>query len=253
MITADALATRVADFLGTNTEASATKEGRVAVLTPAEYPDCEGVVVYVEQLSGGDYVVSDLAGADSLMIGHITERRMRRPASEIADRFDVAFQSGRMMATTADDGLAETCWRVAQASAAAAEALTFMSPERAAERRFTEIVVDEFTRRRVDVQIDYELAGASGHRHHASLFVPSTDTVLEPIAGRKSWDAATKAYAKFGDLSQVNGYRLFAVIDDRGTKLTEEANLLRQVGNVARWSRSNVWLELVTQPRTLEA
>lgn len=245
MITADDLATRVATFLGTNTEASSTVEGRVAVLTPAEYPDCEGVVVYVEQMPGGDYVVSDLAGADSLMIGHITERRLRRPAREIADRFEVSFEGGRMQAVTTDDLLAETCWRVAQASAAAAEALTFVSPERVAERRFTELLVDEFERRNVAVETDRALTGASGHQHSASLFVPSTETVLEPIGGRKSWAAATKAYAKFGDLSQVNGYQLFAVIDDRGPQLSEEANLLRQVGGVARWSRSDEWFERV--------
>lgn len=44
--------------------------------------------------------------------------------------------------------------------------------------------------------------------------MPSTEAVLEPIAGRKSWDKAIKVYAEFGDLRQVNGYKLLAVLDD---------------------------------------
>jgi hypothetical protein len=241
MTDASTIASRLADFLGTEIRASQSA-GRIAVLTPAEYPDREGVTVYVEATPEG-YMVSDLGVADASMIGSVNERQMERPAAEIARRLDVSFEDGRMVSPATDEDLPEVCWRVAQASAAIAAAPLFAerrSPR--ASRELVDLLVSALTSRDVTVERERVIPGQSGHQHRASLYVPASETILEPVAGQQPWRAAALVLAEFEDLRLMNGYRLCAVLDDRNADLEQEASLLGRVAKVMRWSQHDEWI-----------
>lgn len=248
MIDADSLAQRFAEFLGAESDARLLGS-RIALLTPAEYPDLDAVAVYVQQRPDGAYAISDLATADSLLAGHVNPRAATRKGQAVAERFDVSFDRGSVVATANEEALPEACWRVAQASAAIAEALSFAPPAMTPRREFDALVAGVIEERGAEVERNRTLVGLSGHEHSASLYVPASEAVVEPVAGRKAWERATKVYAEFGDLGQVNGYQLVAVLDDRDADLSKEANLLSQVGHVAAWSRHDDWIAAVTAGR----
>jgi hypothetical protein len=242
MITAETLSQHLTEFLGTETSAQ-LNDGRIAVLTPAEYPNLDGVVVWVEQLEQGSYVVSDHGEADSSLVPRVSARAIAVPAAGIARRFDVSFDGGQVTATADDASLAETCWRVAQAAAAIAEGATFHRVQQPRDPEFVELMASELRRRNVDLEREAVLEGASGHPHKASLYLPTTGTVLEPVSGEHAWQIASAVYVEFGDLRSANGYKLFAVLDDRDSAVGEDvATLLRQVANVSRWSRHSEWM-----------
>lgn len=241
MTNPDTIASRLAEFLGTEIRASTTGD-RIAVLTPAEYPNRDGVAVYVETTPDG-YVVSDLGIADAEMIGSVTERQIAKPAADIANRLDVTFEGGRMLSPATEDDLPDVCWRVAQASAAIAAAPIFAerrSPR--GPRELVDLLVAELTSRSVPIERERVIPGQSGHQHRASVFVPSSETILEPVTGQQPWRAAALVLAEFQDLRQVNGYRLCAVLDDRKASLEQEATLLGGIANVMRWSRHSEWM-----------
>lgn len=249
MITAENLTAKVSALFGGWTQATARPDGRVALLTPAEYPDREGVVVYIERDPAGGFAISDSAEAEAALAGTISGRRLRAPADKIAARHQVEFRNGRVIAPSVDEErVAEMCWRVAQASAALAEAGTYLTPDQRPERPFRELLAT-WLEATADVRLERNrpVRGLSGYEHHATLFVPPTETVLEPVGGRKAWSVASKVYAEFGDLGQANGYQLIAVLDDREMPLDHEAKLLGQVGKVARWSAHEDWLSIVTR------
>jgi hypothetical protein len=73
--------------------------------------------------------------------------------------------------------------------------------------------------------------------------VSARETVIEPVGGEKPWNVASAVYVEFGDLRDVNGYQLIAVMDDRDHPPGEDVErLLRQVGIVARYSQADQWL-----------
>jgi hypothetical protein len=249
MIDADTLSQQLADFLSAETEAEIT-DGQIAVLTPAEYPNRDGVVVFVEPLEDGGYVVSDQGEADSTLIARVGSRAIATPASAITGRLGVRFDGGQVTAKSDEASLAEVCWRVAQAAAAIAEAATFHRTQPPRDVEFVDLLASELRRHRVDIEREPELEGASGHRHKPALYIPSTETVIEPVGGERAWNVATSVYVEFGDLGNANGYTLFAVLDDREASVSEDvAGLLRQVGNVTRWSRHDEWIAELEPPR----
>lgn len=247
MINAQLLGERFAEFLGSETEV-ANGGQRITLLTPAEYPDCDALSVTVELAADGAYIVSDLAAADSMLVGYLNPRSAASKAEAIVERFNVRFERGTVLTRVSEDELPEACWRVAQASAAIAEAVSFVAPLATPKPEFDAVVADALARRQIEFRRNYTLRGLSGHEHTTSIFVPTSEAVIEPIAGRKAWDRATKVYAEFGDLRQVNGYRLLAVLDDRERDLSQVAKLLSQVALVATWSRSDVWLDRIARP-----
>jgi hypothetical protein len=223
-------------------------DDRLAVLTPAEYPDGDAVGVWVSERDEGLFEVSDLGNADArLVAGGPGRRAIATPATSICRRLGVSFEGGAIVGRTSLDGLSATCWRVAQAAAAIAEAVTYHqapSPKTAA---LVNMLEQEFKDRQVPAQLDAVLEGASGHTYTASLFVPEREAVLEPVGGEKAWNKAAAVYVEFGDLGAVNGYKLVSVLDDREEGVGEEVEqLLGQVGIVARWSRRREWLEELT-------
>jgi hypothetical protein len=245
MIDAKTLNDRLAQFLGSETDVE-VDAGRIAVLTPAEYPNRDGVVVWVEPVEEGRYVVSDHGEADTTLVPRLSSRAIAAPAAVITRRFGVNFDGGQVSAIADDGSLPETCWRVAQAAAAIAEASTFQRVQPVREVEFADLLTVELRRRSLEVERERPLEGASGHEHKASLYVPATETVIEPIGGDRAWNVASAVYVEFGDLRSANGYKLLAVLDDRVGGVGEDvAGLLRQVGNVSRWSRHDEWIGAV--------
>jgi hypothetical protein len=251
-MTATDIRDRLADFLGSEVEAEASGE-RVAVLTPAEYPDGDAVTVWVTQRDAQTFEITDLGESDRRLVPDGPGPRAIGPAaSMITDRFGVRFDGGAVIGRAGVAELPETCWRVAQAAAAIAEATTFHRPQVPKEAAFVDMLERELRQHRVEVNAEAELEGASGHKYTTSLFVPAAEAVIEPISGDRAWNKASAVYVEFGDLSRVNGYNLVAVVDDRDDSVGEDVEgLLGQVGAVARWSRRGEWIGVIARRRMI--
>ncbi len=131
---------------------------------------------------------------------------------------------------------------LAQAATAIAEAATYeRQPARPSE--FVDVIEGASRERNVSFESRHKLEGASGHTHTASLYVPETETVLEPVGGDRAWSVAANVYAGFGDLNKANGYRLVAVVDDRKSDISEDVrSLLSRVADVANWREHDRWI-----------
>lgn len=216
----------------------------VAVLTPADYPDGDGVVVQVAASPPG-YLLSDAGQGDArLLVGGPGPRTMGPLGGAICRRFGASFDGGRVIARVAsEDEIADGCWRVAQASVAIAEAATYHRPSRPRERELVDVVAASITSKNLSAERERELAGASGHSYKASIYVPEREAVIEPIGGEKPWNVASAVYVEFGDLRGVNGFQLVSVLDDRYEQPSEDVErLLRQVSIVGRLSQASEWL-----------
>lgn len=244
MINATELANAVSAFLRSEVEA-VSENGRTQILLPVEYPDCDAVSVTVERLENGDYAVSDRARGDAYLVGFLGGRAAAERAERIAERFDVSFVDGRVISSVSGLSVPEVCWRVAQASAAIAEGTSFVTPVPTGRKTFADIVTSRVRQLPVTVKTEVPVEGASGHSHRASILIEETESILEPISGRKAWERATKVYAQFGDLRTTNGFRLFAVLDDSGGSVLEQQRLLSQVSQVGSWSKADEWLQAV--------
>lgn len=243
-IPTETLRSYLLDVLGENIEVAARGDA-IAVLTPCDYPDGDGVVVQVSPADHG-FAVSDGGEGDArLLTGGPGPRAIGPLGASISRRFGAVFDAGRVIAhAQSEHEVADACWRVAQASVAIAEAATYHRPQRSKEQELTDLVASSVERRHLAVERERELEGASGHRHKASLYVPAREAVIEPVGGEKAWNVATFVYVEFGDLAGVNGYQLIAVVDDRAGEPHEDVErLLRQVGIVARWSQAEEWLD----------
>lgn len=217
---------------------------QIAVLTPADYLDGDGVVVHVAPAAEG-FLLSDAGEADGRLVGGGPGARAIGPvASAICRRFGASFDGGRvLMRVRSQAEVADGCWRVAQASVAVAEAATYHRPPRARERELVDIVAASVVSRKLSAERERELAGASGHTYRASIYVPEHEAVIEPIGGEKPWNVASAVYVEFGDLRGVNGFQLIAVMDDRVEPPGEDVErLLRQVSVVGRLSQADDWL-----------
>lgn len=221
---------------------------RVAILTPASYADGEGVVVYVSEREAGRFEVSDLGRADARLVGAGPGvRSLRAVGAEIAERFDITLEAGVLIGRGGAAELAETCWRVAEAAVAVAEAATWHKPQRAREQVFTDAIADAISGAAIEVKRETKLRGASGREYRASLYVPDREVVIEPVTPEQTLNRVTSVYVEFADLGRANGYELVAVIDDREAQDQEHVEgLLGQVGVVARWSRRQAWIERLT-------
>lgn len=248
----DEIRTALATFLQAEVDA-AEQDGRIALLTPAEYPDGDAVRVWLSDRGDGNYDVTDLGEADARLTGTGPGAKALGPqAAAITSRLDVTFVNGVVMARSTARDLAETSWRVAQAAAAIAEAATFHREQQPREAAFLDLVESALRERKLEVQLEPELQGASGHPYQPALFIPSQEAVIEPISGEQGWNKAAAVYVEFGDLSSANGYKLVAVLDDREEPVGPDIeNLLGQVGAVTRWSRRDNWLATIASGKLL--
>lgn len=239
-------------FLDREVEVEAVGD-RVAVLTPAEYPDGDGIVVWVTNREGEGFEISDLGSADARLVTSGPGPKGLGPiAAGVCRRFGVRFESGVIVTRVARDAVAEGCWRVAQAAAAVAEAQTYQRKPQPKEATFVEAVTRELRGRDLAVQTEVELHGASSHAYVASVYLPASETVIEPISGEQAWNKARAVYVEFGDLTRANGYTTVAVLGDiEGESAQSVEDLLLQVGVVTHWEQRGRWLETISARRLI--
>ena len=220
-------------------------DGRVGCLTPLEYPSGDNVVVWVEQHQT-DFEVTDFGEslADALARPKKDQRWIEEIARAICHVQGVEYVQGRLTTRSSLDGIADAVWRVALAASQITQGSSFLRKRRRPEREFVGEVEGALRNRKLNVERKRPLKGKSGHEHKATLYLPQTETVLEPVEAH--WNQAAAVYAKFGDLGQANGYRLYALLDDRSEPPPEDvAGLLTQVGSVVEWSRHDEWFHSV--------
>jgi hypothetical protein len=143
------------------------------------------------------------------------------------------------------ENLGESIWLVALASQRVHELVEATKPKprkESEEQEFVREVTHAFEERKVKVERQHRLVGASGHSWRATLYVPTANSVLEPVIGQHM-HSVNAIYTRFGDLRGANGYGLYSLIDDRSAEPDEDiGNLLVQVSSVLRWSRHDDWI-----------
>jgi hypothetical protein len=229
-------------------------DNRIGCLLPLEYPSGDGVIVWVDQRLDESIEVTDYSSAQVQNPPKSPQeaRYLNELAAAICADVDVAYRNGRVTVTTPLDAIDDAIWRVGRASAQIAGSRAYRGValrEPRPEREFVGLVADTVRAKQVDVVRAEKLAGASGHIYKATIYLPSQETILEPIGAEGNWNQIASLYAKFGDLSRANGYHLFSVIDDREQLPDEEIlRILIQVSGVVSWSRKDDWIgEVIRQ------
>lgn len=228
-------------------------DGRIAVLTPAEYPDGDGVVVWLTGRGDGRFEITDLGSADARLVTSGPGAKALGPiAAGICRRFAVQFEGGVIVTRVERSGVPEACWRVAQAAVAIAEAQTYHRKQQPEEAILVDAVTRELRGRRIDVQNEVQLHGASAHAYVTSVYLPATETIIEPISSEQAWNKARAIYVEFGDLLSANGYKALAVLGDMDGEAAQGVeDLLRQVGHVTHWADRSQWLDTLSQQRLI--
>ena len=226
---------------------------RIGCLTPLEYPDGDGVAVWVRAVGDAVEITDYGEGlSDDIHRTGKDEKGLAEAAIDIARIHGVDWlDEGRLSARCEPRELGEWIWRVATASAQVAQVAVASRPKprQVREREFTDVVDHTLRERKVPIERERKLTGASGHTHRATIFIPTTHAIIEPIEARGHWNQAAATYVKFGDLSRANGYRRFSLIDDREEAPEDDVeSLLLQVSDVLAWSRHDAWLETLQSP-----
>jgi len=225
-------------------------DDRLACDTALYYPNGDSVVVYVTD-HDGLLEVTDYSEGMALAMQRLHRRSgvLATVGQRACAALGLTFTNGRVSTVVSASDLADAVMRVASASQRIAEAVDFelAKPERA-KRDFAQEVEHELSEHKVVVERTHTIVGQSGHKHRPTLYVPSTQALVEPIGAEAPWTRATSVYALFGDVMKVNGFSRFAVIDDRGEHVKDEIqNLLQQVGSLVYWSDRGPWMERVAQ------
>jgi hypothetical protein len=237
----------LATYLSQEVEAERVN-GRIACSLPLTYPDGDSVVVFLAERNGA-VEISDYG--EAVRMGETVRPRALIPvAQQIARSFGVTFADGRVSALSRAGSDPDVIWRVGAASAQIAHAgSSTQRLQRPHEQAFVEEVEKVLRERKTVVERGQRLKGASGHAYRATLFLPESKTVVEPISVEGRWNAAAAVYVEFGDLGKSNGYRPVAVLDDREREPEEEVvSLILQVGELTQWSRRQEWLQSLTRP-----
>jgi hypothetical protein len=231
-------------------EQAVAQDDRVGCLTPLEYPNGDNVTIWVVPLGSSLLEVSDLgeATSESILSGH-TPAAVTRIAAAVAQGHSVLYNQSRLTAVCKPDGVGECVWRVASAASQIAHAALSAQRRRAYPsapmlESFSTEVGHTLARHDVQVVRNQTIEGSSGHMYKVPFFVPSSESILEPVkaTGIQAPEVAS-TYATLGDLRNANGYQLYALLDDRTqTPEAEVGSLLTQVSTVVWWSRHEDWL-----------
>jgi hypothetical protein len=221
---------------------------RIECLTPLEYPSGDGISVWVEDYNDR-YVVTEYGEAlmDLVCRPSQDHKALIDQVLEICAPLGLAYSAGRINVESDRSELGDAVWRCATAASLIAQVSVSFHPRRRQhpEKRFVSEVEHALKDRRVAVEREHRISGASGHKHTATIFVPDHEAVLEPITGH--WNQVYAVYSKFGDISRVNGYSLYSLVDDRqGDPDAEMQRMLIQVSDVIAWSRREDWLARLT-------
>jgi hypothetical protein len=218
---------------------------RIGCLTPFEYPDGDSVVVWVREL-GDTLEVSDYgeALADQAHRSDYERAFVADLAKSVARAHGVRAFEGRLGAQCSPQELGGVLLRVASASAELAAGIANQKPSRrkeSDENEFVRLVDQTLRERNVPVERDHRLQGSSGHSHRATIYIPHSHSILEPVGGH--WNQVASIYTKFSDLAPVNGFKRYSLLDDRQEQPSDDIrSLLVQVSSVVAWSGHNTWL-----------
>lgn len=245
--TPDSVRADILAFLSEEVACKVLDDGsnRIGCITPFEYPDGDSVVVWVREM-GGKIEVSDYGEAflDQEFRSEHEERAVADLARRSAKAHGVKAYEGRLGAQCTPEELGRVVLRVGGASAQVAQSIASSKPSRRKETEESEFVrlVDEtFRERHIPVEREHKLQGSSGHSHRATIYLPATHTIIEPVAGH--WNQVASVYTKFSDLAKVNGFNRYALLDDRQEKPGEDIrSLLVDVSSVIAWSGHDTWL-----------
>jgi hypothetical protein len=254
MITADEIHTAAVAYMLEDVECVSVSQvaSRVACSTPIEYPDGDHVVTWITPEDGGA-LVTDYGKGFERILSHPPQARatLQQLGRSFAEAQGVDYYDGRVSARVNAEDIGEAIWRVAAASAQLAQAATVFHPKRRSrDSDFAGAVAGIFQARQVEFDSRVPIEGASGRIHHATFYVPTRPTVIEPVAPTGIWSQVSSVYAKFGDLAhKKNGAppRLYSLVDDRERTLSEQdTGFLQQVSEVVPWSENERLLEQVT-------
>ncbi len=219
---------------------------RVGCMTPLEYPDGDAVVVWVHERGDSAMEVSDYGGGLvwQAFRPDREQKAMSDLAARIAGQFGVNFFEGRLAASCDRTELGESVWRVASAAAQIAQAMNYSKPQRrkeTEENEFVRLVAQTLQDRHVPIEREHRLEGYSGHPHRATIWIPASHSIIEPVAGH--WNQVASVFTKFSDLARVNGFKRYSLLDDRQEKPGEDVrSLLVQVSDVLAWTSHDDWL-----------
>jgi hypothetical protein len=246
-MTADAalIQKHVAAYFAEDVECRAVN-GAIGCLTPVAYPDGDHVVVWISQRDNHYVLEEKGASASEAPKSGRDRSAFLAFAAETAAVHGCRYDGGSIVSECGEEALSEYVWHVATAAAQIAQAgratTTIRKRATTKEREFVELVEGELAKHAVRLERERAIEGSSGHTHHATIYLPASETVLEPVGGH--WNQASSAFVKLADIRQVNGYRLFSMLDDRvGGADEDAANLLAQVSSVVPWSRHDQWLK----------
>ena len=256
LTTPDSIRAEVLASLSSDIACNVLEDGsnRIGCVTPFEYPDGDAVVIWVREM-GGQLEVSDYG--EGLAEQEYRSDHERRVVSDLAQHaartHGVRAFEGRLGAQCDPGDLGEVVLRVASASAQVAASIACQKPSRrkeSEENEFVQLVDETLRERHVPVEREHKLEGSSGHSHRATIYVPHTHSILEPVGGH--WNQVASVYTKFSDLAPVNGFKRYSLLDDRQEQPGDDVRtLLVQVSDVIAWSGHDTWLnqiKLAAQP-----
>jgi hypothetical protein len=218
--------------------------GRVACLTPLEYPNGDGVLVWAAP-EDGRFEVTDYGEAYMTLVDQPgpEQRVLLEMANALCVDAGVEFRAGRIGLRASLEDIGDAVWRVASTSAQIAQIASYYRPQRRhREHEFADVVHAAIVERYSGVLREERLPGKSGHVHRATFYIPATQSILEPVGAEGRWNQVATTYAKLGDLADSNGFGLFAILDDRGQEPKPDVvNMLIQVSQVVYWTRHEEW------------
>jgi hypothetical protein len=248
--TSDSIRESVLATLSDEITCSVLEDGtnRIGCLTPFEYPDGDAVVVWVRELAG-TFEVSDHGEGTSDQEHRSDHERnaVKQLVEKVARIHGVIASDGRLGAECDPQALGELILRVASASAQVAAGIASQGPakrEESEENEFVHLVDETLRESHVPVEREHKIEGSSGHPHKATIYVPQSHSILEPVWG--NWNQVASVYTKFSDLAPVNGFKRYSLLDDRKQAPSEDVRtLLVKVSDVVSWSSHDHWLNQI--------
>jgi hypothetical protein len=221
----------------------AVGDDRIGCLTPLEYLNRDNIVVWIKP-QNSRFEVTDYGEAlPDPPTGEAQRKALDDAVGLIAHGHGVRLEGGRLLTYCGLEELGEHVWSVATAAAQISQLdAGLRHPRRQKEQTFAAEVERTLNERQKPHERGHVIEGQSGHHHKATIFLPASETVLEPVGAQ--FGQAASVYTKFGDIRNVNGFKLYSCLDDRQPMDAHVPSLLLQVSDaVVHWTRKDEWLD----------
>ncbi len=244
-----AIQKRLRCWLSTEIDCAQLADGRVSCTMPLYYASGDSVVVWVAERDDGAFEVTDY----SCGFMQYADRKasLRRQFDQYARAMCLAagveWVNGRISKVVHRDRIPEAVWDVANASRDATVTYEVHSAPRRrgpakTQEQFENEVSSQLELLNVGAERKVPIAGASGHVYRASVYLPATETVVEPLNDPRQFTSVSAIFTKFADISSVNGHRLYTVVNDDHDLDDDVASLLVSVGSLMSWSDRELWI-----------